>query len=271
MTNQHELASEFQPILIVDDNDDAGVGYASRFVQLGHEVRVANDGPSALEVARRFRPEVALLDIGLPVMDGYELAHRLRELALGQFAQLLEQVTSEFQQFLRVLEMSNNAAFESMLEQVLEAFTLKIGDLLHADRASLFLVDETRSELWSKVAQHEGERPLEIRLPVGAGIAGHVARTGATLNVPDAYAEPLFRQEVDRETGYRTRTILCAPMRDSHGQTFAVAQLLNKRTGEPFDALDERRLREFAGAVGVIVETWRDMSACGPGPARAAG
>src|SRR6185295_5302512 len=129
--------------------------------------------------------------------------------------------------------------------QLLIACTLKVGHLLDADRSSLFLVDFERGELWSKVAQHEGGRPLEIRLPIGAGIAGHVARTGTTLNVPDAYAEPLFNQAVDRETGYRTRTLLCAPMTDAQGRTFAVAQLLNKRSGAPFDAADERRLREF--------------------------
>jgi signal transduction histidine kinase len=66
-------------ILIVDDNDDAALSIAELLAELGHEVRVAHDGPSALDMARRFRPEVCLLDIGLPVMDGYELARRLRE------------------------------------------------------------------------------------------------------------------------------------------------------------------------------------------------
>jgi CheY-like chemotaxis protein len=66
-------------ILIVDDNDDAAMSIAELLAELGHEVRVAHDGPSALDQARRFRPEVCLLDIGLPVMDGYELARRLRE------------------------------------------------------------------------------------------------------------------------------------------------------------------------------------------------
>jgi CheY-like chemotaxis protein len=47
---------------------------------MGHEVAIADDGPTALETARRFKPEVALLDIGLPAMDGYELAQRLRAL-----------------------------------------------------------------------------------------------------------------------------------------------------------------------------------------------
>ena len=67
-------------ILIVDDNEDAGDTLAEFLTELGHEVQTTRDGPSALDVARTFKPEIGLLDIGLPVMDGYELARRLREL-----------------------------------------------------------------------------------------------------------------------------------------------------------------------------------------------
>ncbi|MDI1433982.1 ATP-binding protein [Polyangium sorediatum] len=66
-------------ILVVDDNEDAAMLLAESLGSLGHQTRVASDGPSALRLAENFRPDIALLDIGLPVMDGYELAHRLRE------------------------------------------------------------------------------------------------------------------------------------------------------------------------------------------------
>jgi CheY-like chemotaxis protein len=65
-------------ILVVDDNEDAGEMLGEYLRDLGHEVAVASDGPGALRVASTFAPEIALLDIGLPVMDGYELASRLR-------------------------------------------------------------------------------------------------------------------------------------------------------------------------------------------------
>jgi signal transduction histidine kinase len=74
---------ESRRILVVDDNDDAVDTLAILLAQLGHEVATARDGPSAIETARRFRPEVCLLDIGLPVMDGYELAHHLRKLDIS--------------------------------------------------------------------------------------------------------------------------------------------------------------------------------------------
>ena len=65
-------------VLAVDDNDDALQMLAEILRAAGHEVRPVNDGPAALEVAKEFRPQVAILDIGLPAMDGYELATRLR-------------------------------------------------------------------------------------------------------------------------------------------------------------------------------------------------
>lgn len=67
-------------VLLVEDNDDAARSLKSALELLGYEVAVAHDGPVALTVARAFRPDVALLDIGLPVMDGYELANRLRSI-----------------------------------------------------------------------------------------------------------------------------------------------------------------------------------------------
>ena len=65
-------------ILIVDDNEDAATLLAEMLQAHGHEMRTAFDGPSALRIADEFHPEIAVLDIGLPVMDGYELAQRLR-------------------------------------------------------------------------------------------------------------------------------------------------------------------------------------------------
>ncbi|HEY5089548.1 MAG TPA: ATP-binding protein [Polyangia bacterium] len=66
-------------ILLVDDNEDAAEVLAETLNLFGHDVLVAHDGPQALAAAETFRPRVVLLDIGLPVMDGYEVARRLRE------------------------------------------------------------------------------------------------------------------------------------------------------------------------------------------------
>jgi CheY-like chemotaxis protein len=70
--------SEIRRILVVDDNVDSAETMAEILKLWGHEVHTAHDGPSALEAARAQRPDAVLLDVGLPVMDGYETARRLR-------------------------------------------------------------------------------------------------------------------------------------------------------------------------------------------------
>ncbi|WP_441293166.1 response regulator [Sorangium sp. KYC3313] len=70
--------------LVVDDNHDAADSTAEALRALGHEVRVVYDGATAIEVASRLAPDLALVDIGLPVVDGYEVAQRLRVLPEGR-------------------------------------------------------------------------------------------------------------------------------------------------------------------------------------------
>src|SRR5262249_36174068 len=76
-------------ILLVDDNEDALMILGDLLGAAGHEVRTASDPASALAIARAFRPEVAILDIGLPIIDGYELARRLRAQTGGGEIQLI--------------------------------------------------------------------------------------------------------------------------------------------------------------------------------------
>jgi CheY-like chemotaxis protein len=80
-----QLASDTSPggsrILIVDDDQDMVEIFADVLGELGFETRIARDGPTALNIAQSFRPNVCLLDIGMPVMDGYEIAAKLRGLS----------------------------------------------------------------------------------------------------------------------------------------------------------------------------------------------
>lgn len=70
-------------LLIVEDNDDTAKVLSMGLEQLGYEVALAHNGPLALQIAQKFAPDVAVLDIGLPVMDGWELARRLRRVRSG--------------------------------------------------------------------------------------------------------------------------------------------------------------------------------------------
>jgi nitrogen-specific signal transduction histidine kinase/CRP-like cAMP-binding protein len=100
---------------------------------------------------------------------------------------------------------------------------------IKADRGTLYLIDEANQELWSKAAQ--GKDMVEIRLPIGKGLAGYVAKTGETVNIADAYRDPRFNPEIDRKSGYKTHNVLCMPMRDKEGKIVGVFQLLNKQKG----------------------------------------
>jgi PAS domain S-box-containing protein len=99
-------------ILVVDDSVDAADSLAAYLRMQGHEVRIANDGPAALDAAQAFRPEVVLLDIGLPRIDGYEVARRLRKEA-GSTKVLLVAVTGYGQEEDR--RRAQEAGFDALL------------------------------------------------------------------------------------------------------------------------------------------------------------
>jgi putative ABC transport system ATP-binding protein len=190
-----------------------------------------------------------------------DLIRHMAELDDRKFVQFLEESTGELEQLLRVIDVAQQHVSESMLDQVFVAATLKVGALLNADRATIFIVHEAEGKLRSKIAQSNTDKPLEIVIPITAGIAGHVARTGETLNIPDAYEHPLFNRAVDLKTGYRTRSVLCVPIYNRARKVFAVAQLLNKKDGRPFDENDEQRFRDFIPPIGVILESASRLSA----------
>ncbi len=146
-----------------------------------------------------------------------------------------------------------SAALGSTLDlgELLEMILDRISEVMEADRSALYLLDEDTNELWSKVIQ--GEDVLEIRLKPGEGLAGAVAKTGKPLNIKDAYQDVRFDAEWDRRTGYRTRSTLCVPMKNQHGRTIGVVQVLNKQHGH-FTVADEALLAALASHAAVSIE-----------------
>jgi diguanylate cyclase (GGDEF)-like protein len=105
--------------------------------------------------------------------------------------------------------------------------------------------------MWAKIAQ--GVETVEIRFPVGVGIAGSVGKTGEIVNIPDAYQDPRFNPEFDRKTGYRTRSILCIPMKNLQGDVIGAIQVLNKKTGV-FQPEDEALLAALAAQAAIAID-----------------
>jgi len=101
----------------------------------------------------------------------------------------------------------------------------------------------------------EGAEVKEIRVPAGAGLVGWVAQHNKFLNIADAYEDERFNRAVDVKTGYRTRSILCAPMWSLKNKILGVVQVINKRVGV-FNTDDEALLRAFAHQATVAVENF---------------
>src|SRR5437899_2318485 len=108
----------------------------------------------------------------------------------------------DYPRLFAVLQDIMSSLSELSFDDVMQKIAASASQVLDADRATVFVVDEVKREIWSKVAQ--GASMAEIRVPLGAGIVGAVASSGETVNIPDAYSDPRFNQEVDRRTGYRT-------------------------------------------------------------------
>jgi adenylate cyclase len=123
--------------------------------------------------------------------------------------------------------------------------------MLHAERSTLFLRDERTHELVARVA--EGDSVGEIRIPETSGIAGTVVTTGESINIAHAYADLRFNPELDRRTGFFTRSILCVPVINNDGRIIGVTQVLNRRGG-PFTAEDEQRLKAFTAQVSIALQ-----------------
>jgi signal transduction histidine kinase/putative methionine-R-sulfoxide reductase with GAF domain len=140
------------------------------------------------------------------------------------------------------------------LDQLLDLILQKITEALEADRATLYLLDEGSDELVSRIAQGPGVR--SIRIKAGQGLAGYVARTGRPLHVRDAYEDPRFNAEWDMLSGYRTRSILAAPMRNHLGKTIGVVQVLNKKRGD-FTDDDADILAALATQAAVSIDNSR--------------
>ncbi len=152
---------------------------------------------------------------------------------------------------LAVLAREGPVDLEEVLRQVVDEVVIRLG----ADRGTLYLVDHVKGELVSRVA-HLPEL-AEIRLKLGEGVAGRVARTGEVVRVDDAPRDARVQSSIDRLTGYQTERMLAAPVRapapDGAGPVVGVLQVLNKLDG-PFDAADERRLVGLAREVGELLD-----------------
>ena len=193
--------------------------------------------PQPLDRRGAERPSVERMDRGTEESHDRREAERRRGAGRRDLDTLLD-VTR------RLMTVTD---LDALLRLIADATLTMVG----AERATIYIVDQERQEFWSRVATGQGVG--EIRFPIGVGIAGAVAKTGETINIPDAYADPRFNAESDKRTGFHTRNLLTLAMTGHDGAVIGVFQAVNKTSGE-FTIEDEITLESLASSAAVAVE-----------------
>ncbi len=200
-----------------------------------------------------------------------ENARRYQALKLQQENQQKNIVSQTLAIFNQVMDVHG---FDDILGHTLRSITLNMSQSLLADRATIFLLDQERNELWSVVAQTEGERPLTISVPADQGIVGLVAASRKKINIPyDVYddSRSATAKQQDLINNYRTYTILAIPLLNEQGNLVAVIHFLNKlKTGcdpkaelkdkidlQGFTLADEALFAANAPLIRVILESFQ--------------
>jgi len=200
-----------------------------------------------LKQARNIQSDNSIINV--KIMD---LISRIESLGIEHFETDIEHSTQK--PLTALLNVARTLAAETSLEHLLKTVAEEIRKVLNADRCTVFLLDKSKNELVSKIALGMGTQ--ELRFPADKGLAGYVAQNGEIINIKDAYSDNRFNQEVDKETGYKTNTILCMPIWNMKHEILGVFQVLNKENGV-FSKEDEEVLIAIGSSAGIAIENAR--------------
>ena len=151
-----------------------------------------------------------------------------------------------------LIRLSQRVATIDNLDDLLATLVELTANETNAERGTLFLNDAASNELFSRAAQGTFNR--EIRLLNNSGIAGVVFQTGKGLIIHDPYKDERFNDEIDRKTGFITKSILCVPIKTARGEIIGVVQTLNKREGR-FNSEDLDVLEAMATQASVALQS----------------
>jgi two-component system phosphate regulon sensor histidine kinase PhoR len=146
--------------------------------------------------------------------------------------------------------INSNRELRPLLQQIMQ----EAQAMMRAEASSVFLIDEKSGDLVMTVAHGpKGEQASAVRLKMGEGIAGWVAEHGEPLLVPDAGSDPRFAGRVDAFSQFRTRDIICVPLK-VHGRVLGVVQVLNHMGGESFRTSEVEVLQSLASMAAVAID-----------------
>jgi len=172
-----------------------------------------------------------------------------KKVALGMVQDITERKQAE-ELLSSLIAVAYGLTAELGFDRVFPLIIEKVTEAMSAERTSLYIIDWERHELWTKVA----EQIDQIRLPLGKGISGRVAQTGEMLNVADAWELPYFDRAFDKKHQFRTRSVLCMPIKNHVGEKIGVLQVINKKGEKRFNSEDEIFLRALTSQVGIALE-----------------
>ncbi|XP_022823228.1 dual 3',5'-cyclic-AMP and -GMP phosphodiesterase 11 isoform X7 [Spodoptera litura] len=207
------------------------------------------------------KPLVTTVD-GTPTFLGDQPPHATPSRPQRRSRHELRQLDEKELIFELVKDICNELEVRVLCHKILQNVSI----LLDADRGSLFLVQGERAspnpqngrclvsklfDVCSKSTPEQMEQLEEIRIPWGSGIVGYVAESGEPVNIPDAYKDERFNHDIDQQTGYKTRSLLCMPIKDINGEVIGVAQVINKQSDGPFTAYDEKVFSSYLQFCGI--------------------
>ncbi len=154
-------------------------------------------------------------------------------------------------------EMSQAISSTFDFQGLLELLMNNTKEVLQAEASSLMLMSEDRTELEFVVAQGaQGAKVKKFTVKVGQGIAGWVAEKGESLLIPDAYADDRFNPAYDKKTGFKTRSIMCVPLK-SKDEVTGVVQLINPKGSDSFTQDNLEMFKAIANQAAVAIENTR--------------
>ncbi len=178
----------------------------------------------------------------------------VRNMSEAEKSELVLRLATTARRQTRFVDIANTVSDSLSLDVLIPRLMEVVTETMGADRSSLFLLDTERGELFSRIMQ--GNTMGEVRFPATMGVAGSVLASGKGVIVPDAYAEPLFNRDMDVRTGYRTRNLLCVPIRNRRHEVIGITQALNRLEGD-FDLDDLQMLEALAQQAAAALENAR--------------
>lgn len=190
----------------------------------------------------------------LSQMENNQIINLISPLSIEQFLNFLRDINREFEQTLNTIDLLENHSVKRKINLVIQTISIKISHLLNAEKVLFFIEDRAQYRLWPQNIRDDDEPFINIETPINVAIASHVATTGERLNLSDPDNDSRFNSQLDKNTDFKTRNILCVPILNSNNDVCAVIQVLNKIGDEVFKREDETRLYELTFFLGSILE-----------------